>query len=132
MRYKWSVTLLLGMLFMASCTKDPGVGGDASITGSVHVEHWNSTFTEFISEYPGADIYVYLVFGDDISYGKRIKTNPDGQFEFRYLYKGDYTLYVYSLDSTFTEPSGTYALEKQVSISERKETADAGTFNIFQ
>ncbi|MBX7140190.1 MAG: hypothetical protein K1X63_03840 [Chitinophagales bacterium] len=119
-------------VLIAACSKNPGIGGDASIKGSVHVEHWNTTFTQFISEYPGADIYVYLVFGDDVSYGKRIKTNPDGDYEFKYLYKGDYTVYVYSLDSTFTVPGGSVAIEKKVNITDRKETAVVDTFNIFQ
>ena len=119
-------------IFLSACTKNPGIGGDAYIKGSVHAEHWNSTFTEFISEYPAADVYVYLVFGDDISYGKRIKTNPDGDFEFQYLYKGDYTLYVYSIDSTLTDPSGLIAIEQPVTITDRKQTVNAGTFNIFQ
>lgn len=116
----------------SACSKNPGIGGDASIQGAVHIEHWNTTFTEFISEYPGADVYVYLVFGDDVSYGKRIKTNPDGAFEFKYLYKGDYTVYVYSLDSTFKEPSGSLAIEKKVTINDRTETVVMDTFNIFQ
>src|SRR5438093_6287441 len=92
------------LMLIVSCQKDPGIGGDASIKGSVFVKHYNTTFTQFISEYPGADVYVYLIFGNDISYDKRIKTTYDGQFEFKYLYKGDYTVYVYSIDSTLTVP----------------------------
>ena len=120
------------MLVLAvSCQKGPGVGGDASIKGSVFVKHYNSTFTQFISEYPGADVYVYLIFGNDISYGKRIKTTYDGQFEFKYLYQGDYTVYVYSIDSTLTVPGGTIPIIQKVNITDRKQTVDVGTINVF-
>jgi hypothetical protein len=132
MKNSWLIMMFFAGIILSSCTKDPGVGGDATIKGSVHVEHWNTTFTQFISEYAGADVYVYLVFGDDISYGKRIKTNPDGDFEFKYLYKGDYSVYVYSLDSTLLDPSGTIPIEQKVNITDRKQIVDVGTFNIFQ
>ena len=82
-----SVLMLIGTgaFIFSACEKQPGSGGDASIKGSVFVTHYNSTFTEFISEYPGADIYVYIIYGDNISYGQRIKTNYQGDFEFKYL-----------------------------------------------
>ncbi|MBK9730506.1 MAG: hypothetical protein IPO83_04325 [Chitinophagaceae bacterium] len=124
--------ILFAALFLASCKKQEGKGGDASISGAVNVKHYNSTFTEFISEYPGADTYVYLIYGDDISYGQRIKTNYEGQFEFKYLYKGNYTLYVYSLDSTLTVPSGNVTVVKEVNIGGRKDHIDVGAFQVFQ
>lgn len=127
----WVIPALALLLFTA-CKKQEGKGGDASIAGSVHVKHYNSTFTEFISEYPGADTYVYLVYGDDISYGQRIKTNYEGQFEFKYLYKGNYTVYVYSLDSTLTAADGNVPVVKQVSIAGRKDHIQLDTFRIFQ
>jgi hypothetical protein len=132
MKKSWLIMIVLAGIFLSACTKNPGIGGDASIKGNVFVEHWNTTFTQFISEYPGADIYVYLVFGSDISYGNRIKTNPDGEFEFKYLYKGDYTIYVYSFDSTLTDPSGLIPVEQTVNITDRKQVVDIGTLNIFQ
>jgi hypothetical protein len=121
-----------GLTMFSSCKKSPGIGGDATITGAIHVNHYNSTFTEFISEYPGADTYVYLIFGDNISYGKRIKTTYDGRFEFKYLNKGDYTFYVYSLDSTLVSASGSISVTKPVTITDRKQTIDLGTIEVFQ
>jgi len=123
--------VVIVLLIFSSCQKDPGTGGDASIRGSVFVKHYNSTFTQFISEYAGADVYVYLIFGDDISYGKRIKTSYDGKFEFQYLNKGDYTVYVYSLDSTLAISGGTIPEVEHVTITDRKQTVDIGTLNIF-
>ncbi len=125
--------LLVGLLLLtSSCKKEPGIGGDASIKGNVFVKNYNSTFTTLINEYPGADVYVYLIFGSDVSYSKRIKTTYDGQFEFKYLYQGDYTVYAYSLDSTLTVPSGTIPIIQKVTITERKQQVDVGTLNIFE
>nr|MBK9653109.1 hypothetical protein [Bacteroidota bacterium] len=126
-----SVSLITIMLVTTSCKKQEGRGGDASIYGKVLVKHYNSTFTQYISEYPGSDIYVYTIYGDDISYGQRIKTNFKGEFNFKYLYPGNYKVYVYSLDSTLTDPSGSVAVVKEIHINGRKETMDAGTFDIF-
>lgn len=120
------------VLLSMSCKKQEGKGGDASISGSIAVKHYNSTFTEFISEYPGKDTYVYLIYGDDISYGQRIKTNFEGQFEFKYLYKGNYTVYLYSLDSTLTSADGSVAVVREVNIADRKEHIDLGTIQVFQ
>ena len=120
------------VLLSMSCKKQEGKGGDASISGSIAVKHYNSTFTEFISEYPGRDTYVYLIYGDDISYGQRIKTNFEGQFEFKYLYKGNYTVYLYSLDSTLTSADGSIAVVREVNIADRKEHIDLGTIQVFQ
>ena len=120
------------VLLSLSCKKQEGKGGDASISGSIAVKHYNSTFTEFISEYPGRDTYVYLIYGDDISYGQRIKTNFEGQFEFKYLYKGNYTVYLYSLDSTLTSADGSIAVVREVNIADRKEHIDLGTIQVFQ
>lgn len=87
------------ILLFGSCAKEPGIGGNGTIRGKVYAKHYNSTFTVLLSEYYMPDTYVYLVFGNDINYGTRIKTNYDGEFEFNYLYEGDYTIYTYSIDS---------------------------------
>jgi len=129
------IVLLLTAISFLSCKKEPGIGGDASIQGKVFVKHYNTDFTNFISSYYGPDIYVYLIFGNDISYSKRIKTTYDGGFEFKFLYEGDYKVYVYSIDSLATV-TGQYkpdsAVVQKISISGRTEDADAGTFTIFQ
>ena len=136
MKYKFllSILLLAGISIM-SCKKEPGIGGDASINGKVYVKHYNGTFSNLIAEYYAPDVYVYIIFGNDISYGKRIKTSYDGGFEFKYLYEGDYKIYAYSIDSAAVV-NGIYkpdsAVVKHVNISERKQEEDIGTLTIFQ
>lgn len=126
---------LLAIILVSSCKKEPGIGGDASIHGKVYVKHYNTTFTTLISEYYGPDIYVYIIFGSDISYSKRIKTTYDGAFEFKFLYEGDYKIYTYSIDSLaavtgVVKPDS--AVIQNVSLSERKQDEDIGTLTIFQ
>ncbi|MFM1746331.1 MAG: hypothetical protein RLZZ630_2268, partial [Bacteroidota bacterium] len=97
--FKPASILLVVSCFLTSCAKEEGKGGDASIYGKVFVKNYNSTFTQLVSSYYAADTYVYLIYGDDISYGERVKTDYEGEFEFKYLYPGDYRVYVYSDDS---------------------------------
>ena len=123
--------LFLSLFVFISCKKE-GIGGDAAISGKLWVKHYNSTFTQFIKEYEGKDIYVYIIYGNHTQYDKRIKTSYDGSFEFPYLYKGNYTIYTYSLDSTLSEPSGKVAIIKEVKISTRKQHEDLGTLTIFE
>ncbi|MFZ9943830.1 MAG: hypothetical protein ACO3O0_09490 [Bacteroidia bacterium] len=105
-----------------SCAKGPGEGGTNSIVGYVEVDDLGLI-------YPAADEDVYIIYGDDITYGERIKASYDGRFEFNYLREGSYTIYVYS-DALPPEPSGTVAVKKTIEISGRKQTVDAGTFLI--
>jgi hypothetical protein len=131
------IALFLAGNTILSCKKEAGIGGDASIRGKVHAKHYNGTFTNLITEYDAPDEYVYIIFGNDVSYGKRIKTSYDGQFEFKYLYEGDYRIYVYSIDSAAyvnnpSIPHPDAAVIKNVTISERKQEEDIGTLTIFK
>lgn len=117
----------LAVLFMvSSCKNGPGPGGQATITGKVYVKaNWNPTCTLYtdsstgFTPFYGPDIDVYLIYGDDPSYGDRVKTAPDGTFQFTYLRKGDYQVYAYSKDCN--SPSGTTAVSIDVSITEKKQ-----------
>ncbi|HMU69383.1 MAG TPA: hypothetical protein PK511_03625 [Chitinophagales bacterium] len=133
--YKLTI-LVIGIILISSCTKDPGIGGEATITGKVHALHYNSTFTVLLSEYDLADTYVYLVFGDDINYGTRIKTNYDGEYAFEYLYPGDYTIYTYSIDSAATvngipTPPDS-AVIRQITISDKNALVETEDLVVFK
>lgn len=126
-----ALTVLAATLLLAGCKKE-GLGGDATIAGSIWVEKWNSTFTQQIGQYPGRDEYVYIVYGEHDGYDKRVKTDYNGRFEFPYLYKGHYTVYTYSRDSTFSDASGITAVLRQVEITDRNETVEVPRFIVFQ
>lgn len=131
-KYIWAS--LITILIFSSCEKGPGEGGNSSIKGYVHVVEYNASFAIVQGEYPGADKDVYIIYGDDISYGDRLKASYDGTFEFKYLRPGKYTIYVYSEDSTqiLTGLSADKVISKQVEITSKKQVIDAGTFRTIR
>jgi len=125
-------TILLCTLcgfILSACKKEEGVGGDASITGQVWTYAMNGSFTDTIAEYPAEDTYVYIVYGDNTGFDKRVKTDYNGYFKFNYLYPGDYTIYVYSFDAL--EIDGQRAVIEQVNIESREENIDMGRIEIL-
>jgi hypothetical protein len=129
MRNSSVVALLAAVTFAAAaCKKGPGEGGEASIRGYVHVEQYNAFFTVLTGEYAGADEEVFIIYGDDVSYGDRLFASYDGRFEFKYLRKGKYKIYVYSEDTTLSDTVGVIPVVREVEITEKKQVVDAGTF----
>lgn len=119
-------------LIAVSCAKEAGEGGNSSIYGKVIVHNYNSNYTVLNDIYDGADEEVYIIYGDDLSYSERIRTSYDGVYEFKYLRPGDYTVFVYSEDSTLTLPSGKYAVIRKVKITGNKQTVKADDMIIFK
>ncbi|MCW3104642.1 MAG: hypothetical protein JWO09_3082 [Bacteroidetes bacterium] len=119
----------------SSCKKPAGEGGNSSIVGMVHVTNYNSNFTVVNAEYPGADVDVYIIYGDEVGIGNRIRTTPEGKFEFPYLRPGKYRVYVYSkdkdayLDGNPNPPDK--AVSVDVEINKKKQKVDVGTLEIF-
>jgi hypothetical protein len=126
-----AAVLLIAFLFN-SCKKLPGEGGYAAIKGKVWVEDWNAGFTIKNGEYAGADEDVYILYGDAVSYSDRTRANYKGEFEFKYLRKGKYTIYVYSKDKTLQSKSGDVAIVKELEISERKQTVEMDLITIYK
>jgi len=124
---------ILSLVFL-SCEKGPGEGGRTSIIGKVFAEEWDDiSYTQHYDslDHWAADEDVFIIYGDDASYGDRIRTGPDGVFEFKYLREGDYTVYVYSeaVENAAATAGGKVAVSKRVSIP-KKGTYDAGEFRI--
>ncbi len=115
-----TLAVLIIALNVVSCKKPAGEGGKVTLRGSVLVEDWNSSFTIKNSEYPGYDEDVYIIYGDDGGYSDRTRANYNGEYEFKYLRKGKYKIYVYSKDKTLTQPSGETSVVKEVEITEKK------------
>lgn len=118
---------------LLACKKEEGVGGDASISGQVwsHVVEINQTFIDTLAELPAEDTYVYIVYGDHTGFDKRVKTDYNGYFNFKYLYPGNYTIYVYSFDP-FDEIDQRSPVIRQVEIKERKENVEVERIEILE
>jgi hypothetical protein len=117
---------------MFSCSKDAGEGGNSTIYGKIITYNYNAEFTNLRGIYPGADEDVYIIYGSDRSYSQRIRSNYDGIYEFKYLRPGDYTIYVYSKDSTLTLVSGIKPVIQKVKIDKDKQTVEAADMKIFR
>lgn len=118
--FKNIVAILAITLIFISCKKPAGEGGKVSIKGTLWAEDWNGSFTVKNGEYAAYDEDVYIIYGDDVSYSDKTKTNYNGEYEFKYLRKGKYKVYVYSKDKTLSSPSGDVSIVKEVEITEKK------------
>lgn len=117
---------------LLACSKGPGEGGNSSIKGHVWVKDINATF-QVQAQYDGFDEEVYIIYGDDISFSDRIRSNYDGAFEFKYLRPGKYKIFMYSEDSVppASNPNVVTIL-KEIEVKDKKQTVDAGTFSIYK
>lgn len=131
---KKSIYYLLIILstLVFSCAKDAGDGGNSTIYGKMIAYNYNAEFTNLKGIYPAADEDVYLIYGNDRSYSQHVKSNYDGIYEFKYLRPGDYTVYAYSKDSTLTLPSGLYAVIRNVTITDNKQTVEVEDMKLFR
>ena len=122
---------MLSFLLLASCTKEEGEGGLASITGKIvtDIRLVPSNAATFQYSRAGADEEVYIIFGDNVGPDERVWTNYKGEFAFYNLRPGDYTLYIYSADTTGAAQvdQNRMPIVKQITIEGRKDKVDAGT-----
>jgi hypothetical protein len=122
--------LFLGLSSLAvvsSCKKVEGQGGTSSIKGVVVEQKYIGT--NIVAEYVAADQDVYIIYGTEGTfYDDDVKTSYDGSFEFNYLNKGNYRLFVY--EDSSTEPSGKAAKFVEVEIVDKKSTIEVDTIYI--
>jgi hypothetical protein len=119
--------LTIGII-VSSCAKYEGEGGSSTIRGVLREQRFNS-LGNLISEYPIADQDVFIIYGNESSfYDDDIKTSYDGSFEFRYLKKGNYKIFVY--EDCNTCPSGKKEVLIPVEITDNNQIVDLDTINI--
>ncbi len=143
MKNKFGFFIILSLAFYTSCKKEAGEGGRATIKGRVYAEYWDKTFTLKGDSGYAPDVDVYIIYGNDVTFGNRIKANYDGTYEFNYLQKGNYKIYVYSKDSTGraadqANGSSNYLYNpdipviKSIEINERKQKIDLEDIHVFK
>ncbi len=132
MSKRFLIVLTVISMSILSCSKEEGEGGRASIRGHVFAKDYNASFTQLLSSYYAVEEDVYIIYGDNEFYDDRVKTDPDGTFEFKHLRKGDYRLFVYSKDSTFTIASGQEAMYLSAEITDKEEVVELPDFEIIK
>lgn len=128
------IYLVVAVCFLASCTRTPGEGGRASITGKVELIRMVqlNNPSSIIDTIAASDEDVYIIYGDNTSPDDRVQTNPDGEFAFNWLRSGDYTIYVYSEDTANTNtPLPQVAFSTTATIEDRDEVVTLDPLRIF-
>jgi hypothetical protein len=110
---------ILGLILLVGCSKEPGEGGKNTIEGVVIMQEYTESTDQFIIEYPASEERVYIIYGDNAYYADETRTNYDGSFHYEYLYKGDYTIFIYS--ECLAYPGGAEPLFIDIELKERKE-----------
>jgi len=117
-----------------SCTKEPGVGGSATVTGNIFAKDYNSLGT-LTGEYYAQNHKVYLIYGDEGgAFDDDANTSHDGAFEFKYLQKGNYELFVYS-NYAYCPTCGNLGdsvVSVKFQITDKKQELDLSDIVIFK
>ena len=118
--------LFLVTIVLASCEKGPGEGGTNTIRGRVMVMDYNKDYTILRGIHPGMKEDVYIIYGGDYVYGDKFETGDSGQYEFKYLRAGTYTVYAYSDDTldVFDLSTAKIAVKQTVEVSGKDQTVE--------
>jgi|LakMenEpi03Aug12_release.lakeMendotaPanAssembly.Ray.scaffolds.fasta_scaffold54812_3 hypothetical protein len=111
--------LLLILSTAYSCKKEEGEGGQARILGRVYSYDINKSFQKTDSGYI-ADTRVFIAYGNEGLVDDDTRTSFDGSFEFNWLQKGNYTVWV--IGQCDTCPAGQVVDSVRVVISDKKQS----------
>jgi len=117
-----SITLVVAVLLAISgCSSLPGDGGTSSIQGKIYIERYNE-FGTLYQEYYGAEVRVYLVYGDNVGFDDDTRTSYDGTYKFPFLRKGSYTVFAYS--ECLTCPGGVEVRMVEAEITDNHQVVE--------
>lgn len=117
MRYTPLIALCL--LLLPACQKEEGEGGKAEIRGIVMRQDRSASGAVDGDPYPYQDTRVYIIYGDHDFQDDDVRTGPDGQYVFRWLRKGDYTIFTYG--ECRDCPGKSVAIARPVKIDGKKD-----------
>jgi hypothetical protein len=84
-----------------SCKKPAGPGGRSTVKGKVYAYDYDNTVKYLVSKGYSSGEKVYIIYGNNTAIDNNMVTSIDGAFEFKYLTKGHYKIFVNSLDTSF-------------------------------
>lgn len=125
------LSLLIVVTTLYSCKKDPGKGGRATIKGVVTVIDYDATYTIAKDTFPAQGENVYILYGDQNVVGDNTKTSIDGSFEFPYLRKGKYRIFVVSKDTAAKISNKTIEVIKDAEVTDKKQVINLDEIVIF-
>ena len=126
--HRISILLFLTALLFTACSKEPGEGGSASISGKVFGYDINTAGIVTDSAYAG-DYRVLISYGNNKASDNDIRTSYTGDYSFTGLRKGNYRVYVYSQCDTCTF-NQSYSVQ-EVEITSNKQELTLPDFVIY-
>lgn len=109
------------VFLFSGCLKEPGPGGNSTISGKVYAYDYNAEGTNLRARYYAPDEDVYLIYGNDSIFSDRTLTSFDGSYRFGYLRPGTYTVFAYSKNIISKLPPPV-AVKKTVQITDARQT----------
>mgnify|MGYP002655173270 CR=1 FL=1 len=121
----FAVTLAVGF---TSCSKEAGEGGTSSIQGKIFGYDVNTSGIVTDSAYvQGAR--VYITYGEGTTVDDDVRTSYTGDYIFRGLRKGKYTIFVYSQCNGC--PFNQEVVKQTIEITDNKQVVIAPDIKIF-
>lgn len=118
------------ILLFASCTKSPGVGGKATVSGKIHAIYVEKGSFDTLEVSALPDERVYIIYGDGSTQDDDTRTSPDGSFKFESLNPGDYNVYCYS--ESLISPSELTPVYTPVTISKSQDDVSLATIYVVK
>ena len=119
-----------------ACKKDAGEGGTSVIEGQVYKIHtWqNSSTGEMDTLYyqldSGKDVFIIYSDNETEVYDDKFETDYNGKYHFKYLRKGDYTLYTYADSIDANNVKYDYPIFKHIKINSNNSDNNVEDFVI--
>jgi len=123
------IILILGAL-MVSCTKSPGIGGKAKLTGTIEAIFVQKGSFDTLSIESIPDHRVYIVYGDGALQDDDTRTSPNGGYKFEFLNPGDYKIYTYS--ESLLIPSRLEEVTTKITIGKKDTEVTVPKLTIIQ
>ena len=112
------------------CTKSPGVGGTATISGRVEAIYVQKGTFDTLDIKALPDVRVYIIYGTGSTQDDDTRTSPNGSFKFEYLNQGDYSVYAYS--ESLIEPSELVEVSQKVNVNKSQDDVVLPTLTVIQ
>ncbi|OYT14704.1 MAG: hypothetical protein B7C24_16925 [Bacteroidetes bacterium 4572_77] len=119
------------ILFFVGCNKHEGEGGTATIKGSVEMHLCSDNFETIYASFPGEEVDVFIVYGDEEVYSDKTSTHYNGNFQFNHLRKGEYQIFVYSDDESGGSQSGKVPVIRNVEITKNGEELELEKMEVY-
>lgn len=120
-----AIVLAIGLI---SCSKEAGEGGTSSIQGKIFGYDVNTSGIVTDSAYV-QDARVYISYGGGTTVDGDVRTSYTGDYVFRGLRKGKYTIFVYSQCNNC--PFNQEVVKQTVEITDNKQEVTAPDLKIF-